>query len=71
MKLKKWFILSTVTLLIFTVYMTRSFWASIAWWVYLLAVGLILIGLAAANEISKQSGSSLFGKTKGFFREWK
>jgi hypothetical protein len=70
-KLKKWFILSTVTLLILTVYMTRSFWTSIAWWVYLLAVGLILIGLAAANEISKQRGSTLFGKTKGFFREWK
>jgi hypothetical protein len=51
--------------------MTRNFWSSIAWWVYILAVGLILIGLAAANEISKQSGTTLFGKTKGFFREWK
>lgn len=71
LKLKKWFILSTLTLLTLTIYMTRNFWASIAWWVYLLAVGLILIGLAAANEISKQRGTSLFGKTKGIFREWK
>lgn len=71
LKTKKWFILSTLTLLILTIYMTRNFWASIAWWVYLLAVGLILIGLAAANEISKQRGTSLFGKTKNVFKEWK
>jgi len=71
LKMKKWFILSTLTLLILTIYMTRNFWASIAWWGYLLAVGLILIGLAAANEISKQRGTSLFGKTKNVFKEWK
>lgn len=70
LKRKQWFILATVTLLVLVLYMTREFWAMIYWWIYLLLVGLILIGLAAANEISKQKGEKLSSKAKRLFRDW-
>lgn len=35
-------------------YMTRSFWLSISWWLYLLTAGLGLIAFAAWNEIRKR-----------------
>ena len=70
-KRKKWFFLSSLTILLLAIYMTRSFWTSIAWWVYLLAVGILLIGLAAANEIMKQRGISLKDSTKRIFHTWK
>ena len=70
-KRKKWFFLSSLTILLLAIYMTRSFWQSIAWWVYLLAVGILLIGIAAANEIMKQRGISLKDGTKRMFQTWK
>ena len=70
-KRKKWFFLSSLTILLLAIYMTRSFWTSIAWWVYLLAVGILLIGIAAANEIMKQRGISLKASTKRIFHTWK
>lgn len=69
-KKKKWFILSSVTVICLSIYMTREFWSSIAWWIYLLATGLIIIGLAASNEIMKQKGESLTGRTKKLFKDW-
>ena len=35
-KKKKWFVLSVTVLVISTLFMSRSFWASLAWWVYLI-----------------------------------
>ena len=67
---KKWFILSAVTVICLSIYMTRTFWTSIAWWVYLLATGLIIIGLAASNEVMKQKGDSLPGRAKKLFKDW-
>lgn len=67
---KRWFITAEVTLIILVLYMTRTFWATLSWWVYLLLVGLVLIGLAAANEISKQNGERLSEKVKHLFRDW-
>lgn len=46
-------IISSVAALIVLFYMTRSFWFSIAWWIYLLVAGLGLIGYAAFNEMKK------------------
>ncbi|MDD4095210.1 MAG: hypothetical protein PHP22_03095 [Oscillospiraceae bacterium] len=69
-KSKRWFILSAVTIVILGLYMTREFWESLDWWVYLLLVGCILIGLAAANEISKQKGERLSEKAKRLFKDW-
>ena len=70
-KSKRWFVLSALTIVVLGIYMSRSFWMSLAWWIYLLATGLALIGLAAANEIAKQKGSSLSRKASSVFEDWK
>lgn len=67
---KKWFILSSVTVICLSIYMTRTFWSSIEWWIYLLATGLIIIGLGTSNEIMKQRGDSLTGRAKKIFKDW-
>lgn len=36
------------------VFMTRSFWTNVSWFVYLFAAGLLLIGLAVYNEIRRK-----------------
>lgn len=74
-KKKKWFILSVAVLLTATLFMSRNFWASLAWWVYLLAAGLILIAIGAANELKKQSAakenkSEFEKKVTRFMSEW-
>ncbi|MEI8200232.1 MAG: hypothetical protein WCG21_09220 [Eubacteriales bacterium] len=70
-KSKRWFVLSALTIVVLGIYMSRSFWLNLAWWIYLLATGLALIGLAAANEAAKQKGSSLSRKASSVFEEWK
>ena len=70
-KSKKWFILSITVLIFLTVYMTRSFWLSLEWWIYLLSTGIILIVIASINEIQKQKGTSLKTKASRFMSEWK
>lgn len=47
---KKYLILSSVVLAIVAIYLTRSFWLSIAWWVYLLIVGVVCITIAILKE---------------------
>lgn len=74
-KKKKWFILSVAVLLTATLFMSRNFWASLAWWVYLLAAGLILIAIGATNELKKQSAakenkSEFEKKVTRFMSEW-
>ena len=70
-KSKRWFVMSALTLVILGIYMSRSFWLSLAWWIYLLSAGLALIALAAINEAAKQKGSSLSGKAAAAFKDWK
>lgn len=43
---KKYVIASSVTLILLVLYLTREFWLSIAWWVYLFAAGVVLVLLA-------------------------
>ncbi len=43
---KKYVIASSTTLIILVLYLTREFWLSIAWWVYLFAAGVVLVLLA-------------------------
>ncbi len=73
-KRRKWFILSVSVMVISTLFMSRSFWASLAWWVYLLAAGLILIAIGAANEMKKQAAkqnkTGLEEKITRFMSEW-
>lgn len=74
-KKKKWFILSLTVIVTATLIMSRSFWASLAWWGYLLAAGLILIAIGAANELKKQAAtrenkSDIEQKITRFMSEW-
>lgn len=71
-KIKKWFILSIVTTLVATVFMTRMFWQSLGWWAYLLGAGLILIGIGVFNEMKKQAKiKGEDSKLTRFMSEWK
>lgn len=56
---KRWFALAVTTLIAEVLYQTAGFWASIAWWIYLLVIGIILISIAAVNEGYKQKGSNV------------
>lgn len=47
---REYVILSSVTLILLILYITRSFWLSIAWWVYLFVAGVILVLLAIKKE---------------------
>lgn len=47
---RKWMCISGGILVMVVVYMTRDFWLSIAWWVYLLTAGMGLILFAAVRE---------------------
>lgn len=53
-KCRRWAFISGGTALGVALYVTRSFWLSISWWVYLLAAGIGLILFAARNEMKKQ-----------------
>ncbi|MDF2595948.1 MAG: hypothetical protein K0R69_2289, partial [Clostridia bacterium] len=69
-KRKSWFVLSTVTLVFLVLYMSKSFWLSLAWWIYLLVAGIILIGTAAANERFKGKDSNLVKKMGRWMSDW-
>lgn len=47
---KEYVIAASVTLSLLVIYITRSFWLSIAWWIYLLIAGIVLIVLAVRKE---------------------
>lgn len=74
-KRKKWFVFSTVESIVLTLYLTRNFWLSIAWWVYLLVVGLLMISIGATNEYLKMKNENLKDNvkksTKRLFLDWK
>lgn len=52
---RRWTWLSGIVIVSVAIYLTRSFWLSLSWWVYLLAAGIGLIAFAAINE-RKKSG---------------
>lgn len=47
---KEYVIAASVTLSLLVIYITRGFWLSIAWWIYLLIAGIVLIVLAIRKE---------------------
>ena len=56
-KRKAWFLLAAISLVVQGIYASRAFWLSIAWWVYILAVGVIFIAVAAWNEYNKRNNT--------------
>ena len=59
-------IISLISLLYAVFKLTESFWLSISWWIYVLAIGCILVMFAINNEIkSKENKSKIdFDKIK-------
>ena len=47
---KEYVIASSTTLSLLALYLTREFWLSIEWWIYLFAAGVILVGIAIKKE---------------------
>lgn len=47
---KEYVIAASVTLILIALYITRSFWLNIAWWVYLFAAGVVMVGFAVKKE---------------------
>lgn len=67
---KRWLLLSASALAVLAVYCSRSLWMNIAWWIYLLLAGIILILIAGFYEYSRKSGADIRKKINGKFREW-
>lgn len=55
-KCRRWVAISGAVLAAEALYMTKSFWLSLSWWVYLLAAGAALIGFAAWYEKKNREG---------------
>ncbi len=69
-KSKTWFSVSSIALLILTILLTAKYFTSAGWWVYLLAVGVIFIAIAAANEASRKKGESIKATVTKTFSDW-
>lgn len=69
-KKKRWFLLAFASLLFLAIYMTKDYWFNLAWWVYLLTVGMVLIGIATINEWCRKHDTSLAKKCGRFMEDW-
>ena len=70
-RMKRWFVLSAAVIVTSAIFMSIKQWGSPAWWVYLLAAGIILITVGAVNERKKKSADSgAAGKITRFMSEW-
>ncbi|MBE7070332.1 MAG: hypothetical protein E7386_07500 [Ruminococcaceae bacterium] len=66
-KSRLWFILGVVSIIGIAIYLSATFWSSMAWLLYLLIAGIIMIVIAAGNEWRKRHS----GDGKRLFKEWK
>ena len=66
-KSRLWFILGVVSIIGIAIYLSATFWSSMAWLLYLLIAGIIMIMIAAGNEWRKRHSS----EGKKLFKEWK
>ncbi len=68
---KQWFLLAAITLVAQCIYASREFWKSIAWWVYLLLAGAVLIAIAARSEYKRRQGEEMEEReAHHFFQDW-
>lgn len=61
-KLGPLLVCSLIATLVTIFKLTEDFWLNLSWWIYVLAVGTILIVFAVNNEIKEKNGSSLKSK---------
>lgn len=69
-KQKKWFLLGGISLVLTAMYMHMKLTDGTQWWVYLLIAGLVLLGVAASNEMLKQRGDSLKARAGRLWEDW-
>ncbi len=67
-KQKKWFLLGGISLVCIALYLRTKL--DVQWWIYLLLAGMMLIAIAAVNELLKQRGESLKEKAGRFWEDW-
>lgn len=60
------FLVSTGALLANIFLLTREFWLSLPWWIYLLILGGFLVAFAGTNEARQNKGINISGKIKEF-----
>ena len=70
LKQKKWFLLGGVSLIGIAVYLRIKLFPGMQWWVWLLMAGILLIIVAAANEMLKQRGETLKSRAGRFWEDW-
>lgn len=56
------FICSIIFILLNVILLTREFWVSIPWWIYILLIGSILIIFAVINELNENNKKNLKNK---------
>lgn len=56
------FIINIAMLIVGGLYLTRSFWLSVPWWLYLLGIGSVLILVAVRNEAKEVKEKVSIGK---------
>gem|GEM_PF-6750136 len=66
-KQKKWFLLGGISLVCIALYLRTKL--DVQWWIYLLLAGMMLIAIAAVNELLKQRGESLKEKAGRFWED--
>ncbi len=69
-KSKTWFTASSISLVIMTIVSTRKYFNAAGWWVYLLAVGIVFIVIAAVNEACRKKGESMKSTVAKKFSDW-
>lgn len=63
------FLSSIIAIIINAFILTRAFWFSIPWWIYMLVIGIILIAFAIRNEIGEIKQKELIKKKLEDFRK--
>lgn len=56
------FLVSLFSILLNAFLLTREFWFSLPWWLYLLIIGVVLISFAVHNEINEKKENTLIKK---------
>ena len=70
LKQKKWFLLGGVSLVGIALYLRMKLFPGMQWWVWLLLAGILLIVIAAVNEMLKQRGETLKSRAGRFWEDW-
>jgi hypothetical protein len=71
LKRGRWFAFGFAAVAVIFFRETSEFWLNLKWWVYLLAVGLTLVTVAAVNEAGRRRGAGIAYQLKrSKIREW-